>query len=478
MDLVLQHIENKERQPLHITRSSWLWAFAFLISMSLMGLNFPFGYLFVLIILINRYLNNRYDFLIQITLLCGRYSLIGEEDLPIKLEDVALLVSILGIFIYRKSVLLKKITLAMILYFIALILIACTSEETLMVQIRRMRNYMMIIYLFIPLLAFADKQFEIHEFFKKIFAYTLIICAFYALDGFVLNGYILIPNSFIAEGNLPSTFYSIQWREFPRKYPPGLYIMALCLIPLIKYYKLSWKQWILVLLALAATRTMSVIVGLLFAYGCFQGHFKKMLKYIVVAVISVILLYHVDVALGGFLRIQSTFDQFVSLDIAQDEEDLSEFGSGRIAQIIPKYEVLYDLDREWLGFGFLHPELTKNPKFMIYNEFYVDKTNSWEVVTGIEIAPLQTIADIGYIGLIIQIMFYVSLYYFVRHLKYSIYFLSVLVLNFLFGLGGFAGFNQNDGLLLCALALGAVLLANKDSLKSNDEKIYKTNKIG
>lgn len=463
MDLVQQHKESIENQPLSISRRSWLWAFAFLLSMSMMGLNFPLGYIFVLIIVINRYVKDRYDFIIQITLLCGRYSLIGEEDLPVKLEDLALMVSILALFIYRKPPMLKKITIAMVLYFVALFLIASTSEEAMVVQIRRMRNYMMIIYLFVPLLAFADRKFEIHELFKKLFAYTLIICAFYALDGFVINGYVLVPNSYLPEGNLPSTYYSIQWREFPRKYPPGLYIMTLCLIPLIKYYRLNWKQWALVILALAATRTMSVIIGLLFAYGCFQGHFKKMLKYAIVAVVLMVMLYNIDSALGGFLRVQSTFDQFVSLDVAQDEEDMSEFGSGRFAQIFPKYEVLYDLDREWLGFGFLHPELTKNPKFMIYNELYVDKTNSWEVVTGIEIAPLQTIADIGYIGLAIQLLFYGYLYYIVRRLKYSIWFLSVLVVNFLFGLGGFAGFNQNDGLLLCALTLAATLLANKNN---------------
>ena len=463
MDLALQHNNSVEKQPLKLDRSSWLWALGFLFSMSLMGLNFPFGYIFVFLILVNRYINNRYDFIIQITLLCGRYSLIGEEDFPVKFEDVALLISILGLFIYRKPPMLKKITIAMMLYFVALVLIASTSDESMAVQFRRMRNYMMMIYLFIPLLVFSGQKFEIHELFKKLFAYTLIICAFYALDGFILNGYVLIPNSFSGEGHEPSTFYSIHWRELPRKYPPGLYLMALCLIPLARHYKLNWKHWLLVIAALAAARTLSIILGLLLAYGIFQGHIKQMAKYAVIATISLIVLYHVDAATGSFMRIQSTFDQFTSLEAAQDEEDLSEFGSGRIAQILPKFEVLYDLDREWLGFGFLHPDLTKDPKFMIYNELYVDKTNSWEVVTGIEIAPLQTIADIGYIGLIIQLTFFGSIYYIVRRLKHSIWFLSVLVINFLFGLGGFAGFNQNDGLLLCALALAALLLANKDN---------------
>lgn len=162
--------------------------------------------------------------------------------------------------------------------------------------------------------------------------------------------------------------------------------------------------------------------------------------------------------MGGFLRIQSTFDQFVALDVAQDEEDISEFGSGRIAQMIPKFEVLYDLDREWLGFGFLHPELTTNPKYMIYNEFYIDKTNSWEVVTGVEITQLQTVLDIGYIGFLCQLIFYLYLYYIIRHFRMAKYYLTVLVIISLWGLGGFAGLNTELGVLFLALSLAAIVL--------------------
>ncbi len=467
-----------ERQSFSLSREEWGWAFAFLISMSMTGLNFPLGYIALPVILINRYLKDRYDFIIQLSLLFGGYAFIGQEDFPLKMEDVALLISFLGVFIYRKTPEMKKITLAMLLYTLAIVLIAKTSEEAMSVQIRRMRSYLMFFYVFIPLMAFSGRDFDIQIFFRKIIAYTLIICAFYAIDGFILNGFILIPNSFVGEGLAPSTFYAPFFYPFPRKYPPGLFLMALCIIPVTRYYKLSVKQWLLVVSAFAAARTLSVIGGLLISYGIFQGQLKRMIKFGVLAVIGITAIYHIDASTGSFLRVQSTIDQFIALDVAEDEEDLAEFGTGRIAQTLPKMELLYDLHREWLGFGFLHPELTTNPKFWIHNELYVDVTQAEEVATGVEIAALQTILDIGYIGLIIQTVFFLYLYYVIRRFKYSMVYVSTLVVNLIFGVGGFAGLNHPHGLILVALSLAVVILSNKTEQPILTEKIVTKNYSG
>lgn len=460
------NIVKPEKQKLVIPRQDWMVALVFLLSMSMTGLQFPLGYLLLAVILINRFIKDRYDFLIQITLFFGGYALIGEEDFPVKPEDIALGISVIGMMIYKKSPLLRKIMVAMLLYALALVLIAKTSDEAMSVQVRRMRTYLMIFYVFVPLLVFSGRSFDIRYFFKKLFPYTLVICCFYIIDGYILGGYVLLPNTHIWNSDAISSFNNLICAPlsgyFPRKYPPGLYLMSLCLFPVMKYYRLNWRYWVLILLAFSASRTLTVIGGLLIAYGIFQGHIKKMLKYSLFAVIAVSLVYFVDKSTGGFLRVQSTIDQFTSLEVAQDDEDLSEFASGRIGQTIPKFEVLYSLDREWLGFGFLHPELTKNPKYWIDNEFYSDISRSEEVVTGVEIAPLQVILDVGYIGLIIHLALFIYIYILIRRLRYSMFYLSTLVVNFIFGLGGFAGLHQPHGELLVALSLAAVFLANKN----------------
>ena len=452
---------NEAKEQLSISRQEWGWTLLFLLSMSMVGLSFPLGYVGLIIVLLNRFIKDRYDFVICFTILTGRYALVGDEDLPFKPMDLAFVISVIGFFVYKKSPIVKKIMVAMLLYALVLFMLAKTSDERMSVQFMRMRYYLMIFYVFVPLMAFSGRDFYIKIFFKKLFPYILILSAFYIIDGFILNGYVLIPNSY-TWANEKSIFYSLLWNplstNFPRKYPQGLFILCMCLFPIMKYYKLSVKQWIVIGLALATTRTMTFIFGIIFAYVVFQGHLKAVMKYLVGALIAVVVLYYIDGAMGGFLRIQSTFDQFVALDVAQDEEDISEFGSGRIAQMIPKFEVLYDLDREWLGFGFLHPELTTNPKYMIYNEFYIDKTNSWEVVTGVEITQLQTVLDIGYIGFLCQLIFYLYLYYIIRHFRMAKYYLTVLVIISLWGLGGFAGLNTELGVLFLALSLAAIVL--------------------
>lgn len=452
------------KQLLSITRHEWWWPLMFLLSMSLTGLNFPLGYLGIIVVLVNRFLNDRYDFIICVTLLFGGYALVSDEDFPIKLQDIALLISVVGIFIYKKTPELKKVTLLLFAYALVLVLIAKTSDETMAIQLRRLRGYLMIAYFFIPLMAFSGREFDVRYFFKRLMIFALIICWFYIIDGFILNGWVLLPDA-SNQYDYSSTFTNLIWYPlqftFPRKYPPGLYILALCLLPVMKYYKLSRNQWIVVLLAFAATRTLSIIGGLLIAYVIFQGHFKQVAKYFVIASVVVVSMYFVDRATGSFLRIQSTIDQFISLDAVQDEEDLAEFGSGRMSQIIPKMEVLYDLDREWLGLGFLHPELTTNPKYWIKNELYTDVTKSEEVATAVEVSAIQTILDVGYIGLILQTLFYVGIYYVIRRLKYAKYYLMAFVVISIFGIGGFAGVTTHHGLLLVGLSLAVVFLANK-----------------
>lgn len=463
-----------EKQYLNLTRKEWLMPLLFLLSMSLMGLMFPLGYLFVPFILISRYRKDKYDFIIMLTLFLGGYGLIGERNLPFKTEDVALLVSFITIFVYRKNGILTKALAAFFLYVLAIFLIAKCSDESMLVQIRTMRNYWGFVYFMVPLLVFANQKFDIKIFFRKLFPYVLILCSFYVIDGFILCGHILLPNTYIWGENAVSTFYSPIMHPFSfhiaRKYPPGLYLMTLCVLPICKYYKLTKYQWAVVLLALAASQTFTVISGFIVCYVLMQGKAKQLTKYLLMALVAIFCLYFVDGTLPtskenneSTLRIKSSIDQFTALYNATDDEDISEFGSGRFAQVMPKFELMYNMHKEWVGLGFLHAELTKRSKYQITNEYYFDNTRSDEVATGIEIIPLQVIISIGYIGLLIHVLFFAYTYFLVRRLEYSNIYLSVLLIFSWFGLGGFSGLILFPSLALVGLTFAVVLLHNKSN---------------
>jgi hypothetical protein len=466
-----------EKQYLNLTRQEWLTPVLFLLSMSLMGLMFPLGYLFVPIFLISRYRKDKYDFIIMLTLFLGGYGLLGERNIPFKTEDLALLVSFVSIFIYRKNGVMMKALVAFFLYVLAVFWIATCSDERMAVQIRTMRNYWGFIYFMVPLVVFANEKFDIKIFFRKLFPYVLTICSFYVIDGFILCGHILLPNTHIWGENVMSTFYSPILHplsfHIARIYPPGLYLMTLCILPICKYYKLTKGQWAIVLLALAASQTFTVISGFIGCYVLMQGKAKQLLKYLLLALVAFVLLYFVDSALPvskdnreSTLRIKSSIDQFTALYNAADDEDLSEFASGRFAQVMPKFELMYNMHKEWVGLGFLHADLTKMAKYQITNEYYFDNTQSDEVATGIEIIPLQVIISIGYIGLLIHILFFAYTYYLVRKMEYSKLYLSVLLAFSWFGLGGFSGLILFPGLALAGLTFAVVLLNDK-SKESN-----------
>ena len=78
-----------------------------------------------------------------------------------------------------------------------------------------------------------------------------------------------------------------------------------------------------------------------------------------------------------------------------------------------------------------------------------------------EIAPVNLFLQLGFIGLAIHIIFIIALCRLVRNMKYGKYFINVMVIMIWFGLSGFASFCYSAGILICALAYAAVLLANK-----------------
>lgn len=455
------------RVSLSIARSEWAWALAFMLGMSMCGLRFPLGYVIVLVVLLNRFVCDRYDFLMQLTILFGRYALIDNDTFGVKPEDVALLLAGISLVVCRRTPAMNRVLIMTLLYFAGIFLIASTSEELMSVQIRTMRARWGIVYFMVPVLLFAGRSFDIKEMMRHIFPYLIIMAAFYALDGFVVNGWVFLPFGMIGSDDMQlSTFLHPLCHpfsfEFPRMYSQGLFVMALGIFPLVHYYKLSKWQWALVILAFLASRTMTVVAGFVITYAIFRGYGKKVLLYAALGVMALPLIYYVDRGTGGFMRVQSTIDQFLTLGEGIDEDDMANFASGRGAQVLPKLEALYDQDREWLGFGFLHPEYTKKAKFIIDNDLYIDSTKGQEVVTAVEVAPIQTVLDMGYIGFILQLTFYFGLYYLIRHMKYSKYYLSVLVCIFIFGISGYSGLNAPDGLILLGFSLGCVLLADKN----------------
>ncbi len=461
---------NIERKPLDLCWSDYKWPLLFLLSMSMMGLRFPLGYLLVPIILISRFRADRYDFMIMITLFFGGYGLIGETTLPVKTSDIALAVSVFGVIVFKKSPLVKKMLGLLLCYAVILVFLATFSEESMMIQIRTIRGYLFFIYFIVPLMIFAGRRFDIISFFGHLAPYLIIICCFYVIDGFIISGHILLPNVHIWEDHFSyfysPTIYGIGF--FPRIYPQAMFILLLGMYPFARVYKLGGFHWVVMILALCATRTFSIISGLIATYVMSMPNFKKVIKYGIFGVLFIGFLYVIDIFLPknaetgeSTMRIYSSLQQVFNVGNIQDDEDLAELGTGRMAQALPKLELVSEMNKEAVGLGFLHEELTTNPKYIIDNLYYTDTSRSEEVATGVEIEPVQVYLSCGYIGLTVHLLFLFLTYLFIKKYRYSYYYLSVLFGFFWIGLAGFAPLNSHLGLILCSLAFSVVVLDEK-----------------
>ena len=78
---------------------------------------------------------------------------------------------------------------------------------------------------------------------------------------------------------------------------------------------------------------------------------------------------------------------------------------------------------------------------------------------------VDVLLNIGWIGLIAHILYFVALWWVVRPLRYSGYFTSVMCFFVIMGIAGFSGLVFITGLALVGLSLGVVICVNKPDLK-------------
>lgn len=460
------------RQKLDLGWSDFKWPLMFMLSMSMMGLTFPLGYLFVPLILINRFRNDRYDFVIMLMIFLGGYGLLAPDSLGIKLEDISFFISVALLIFYRKRGIVRKTFFLLIAYCSTIFILSLFSDETLVIQIRLMRYYFLFSCFIIPIACFSNHEFDIMVFFRKLMPFILLLCIFYAVDGFILCGHILMPRTPTWEPYL-SYFYSpiIYWfPHFVRKYPHGLILLALAIYPIAKFYKLPLWQWVVILAACASTQTFTVISGFIVGAVVCVSNGKRVILYIVGALGFLTALYFIDGMLPtkvkdgydeSFFRVKSSIDQFFDLAEAVDDEDVSEFASGRMAQAMPKMELVSNYNKELTGLGFLHPQLTTNTKYIIDNEYYIGVDYTLEVATGIETEVLQVYVTIGILGLLAYLIFFSATYLIIRKYKYSRYYLSVLVMVFWFGMGAYGGLTVGSGLVMVSFTFAIVVMQQK-----------------
>ncbi len=454
-----------------IERSDWQIALCFMLCCVLTGLHIYPAALGIVAMLFWAFRREPYHFVIMALLFTGGYGLMNEGVLRIKIADIALMASV-GLFVvFRKPPIVRKTIWLWLAYFAVLFAISLKSDELLKIQFITMRHYLMFAFFIIPIVAFIRRPFRLIAFWDKLLPYCIIASVFYILDAFVLDGNILMPG--LSKGN--------PWHITPlsgyitRNYPPGIYILAFLLYPLARGILSlpKWMWWILII-ALLSTQTFSVIVAYGATFILFRGGFVQLCKYSLAGILVLVAAYFIDGFLptrytetGGYmsaLRIKSSVDQFIDLMDYVDEEDLASFGSGRMAQVLPKVSLVTEEGRQLTGLGFLHSDLNTVKRYEITNELYVDASLSEEVAAEVEVVAVQIYINAGWIGLAAHMVFLFMLWWFIRRLPDNSFFLSIMFCCIIMGIGGFGSLVHTQGLCLLATAYSAIILYGRNRL--------------
>lgn len=444
----------------------------FMFCCSLFGLHFYPAVLIIVAMIFHAYRKDRYNCAIMVTLFLGGFGLTRLDILPVKLYDIGLMLSVFAILVLKKSKVERKILFCCLAYIALIIYISTFSQEKFSIQITIMRQYFSVISVFVPLMIFANHQFDVMLFFRKLMVFVLIMCAFYVVDAFILKGWFLLPGT---HSYAASYFYSPNIAPFSltpvRKYPQGLIFIALAIVPIMRYFTLKKWQILLIFIAVICTRTFSLMAGIGVCMILFQSSRWRILKFGVIGVAALSALYIIDsylpitvneVGVESTLRIKSSLDQFVALKNATDDVDVAEFGSGRMSQAMPILELIDMQDSQWTGLGFLHPEHTKITNLIIWNEYFSDVTQAERVATDVEIVQMQVFIHMGWAGVILQTVFFLTMCLLIWRMKYRAYYYCVLVFCFILGLAGFSSVNTYTGGSMLGLALAVVILAQKE----------------
>lgn len=458
----------------------WPYAVGFMLSMSALGLRFYPALLVIALLMAQSWRNSRYDFVIQLMLLLGGYGFISSSITGINLGQIGFLLGLIFAIIMRKTVPVKKIVAYIAAYFVIMWCLALYDDESIRHQWSTINIFAEVIFFTVPLSIFASRRFDYNHFVRAVFPYAMTACVFYILDAFIFSGWVLVPN--VHSWGSVSAFYDLVWYPLSgiivRKYPPGLYILTLLIVPVARQYRLKWWQWAVIILAILSTQTASFISGMVLIFALVQGGVIKTLKYLAIVLIAGTGLYFVDDSMGYYdneygyynspLRISSTVRQFTELmDVADnvnaDAEDIADFGSGRVAQMVPALEYIEKMGYEWHGLGFLNNKRTDVAAYQIENEFFKDQEQSATSIGAIEVTVLRVFVYGGYIGLLAHILLYVLLYLIVRRMPHSGYFLCVMCAFVWFGLGGFEGLATQMSLTMVAVALTVPLLCAREN---------------
>ncbi len=439
----------------------------FLLCMTAVGLKFYPALAVMFGIMAASWRRDRYSFLVQLMIAYGGF--LFYEGPTLSRTIFMLPVALFGFIMVKKTPMIKKALWAETFYFAALCIVAWKSLEPISHQIPVMSNFLTFCFFVIPLMIFSGREFSFEKFFRTLFPYTILVCVFYCLDYFIFSGFVMLP---FAHGS-QSVFWDLDARPFHFLFRRincfGLYLLVPLIFPVSRGWKLPKWCWLVVVGALAASQTFTLITGLIFGFIISQGSARQYFKYILIGTGFFVALYAIDLGLAGGnimvekspMRVVSQVNQIIGFGNIQDEEDLARAGSDRMAQALPKLELIDELDMEMFGFGFLHPEHTTNDLFYIHNPFYIDVSQADELATGVEITAIQLYLNMGIFGVVCHVLWLWFLWMIVRKKPMAKYFLCVVAVFLWLGIGGYSGMIQQSGQLIASVVFAGILLRDE-----------------
>lgn len=447
--------------------------FWFIFSCILIGLNIPLlGHFMLAAALIYSYNHDKYHFSLQLLICSWGFGFFEPSKLFfgfVKAPDVFLVIIIMLLIFYKyKNTVEKKVfrSFIMLIFCLVAIMLYNSDQELFSSQLLIARNYLGLFFALVPMTIFAKDKFDIERQFIVALPYCIVVMVFVVLQTLFFSHFILTPSYIVSSSHLSNPSFidllnfhltlKFPWQsEYVRFYPNPCFILIFFITARhFSKLRISFRRYILFVFAIFLTLTRTLWMATIAVFS--NKEKVKLSKIVLYLSLVVMLLYvgqNIEERYGLNLRIGDLVEQISGVE-SFDISTMASLGTGRVAQFIPGYLEMKDKGKFALGLGFIHPEYSQKRNYdpsLFGKEFFIG---------AVEITQLQSIVDVGLIGLLLIHLLIILPYFYLRTVtKYSVHIKEVLIYFFFLGLGGFGGYNSFYSLSIIGFYYGIVLLS-------------------
>jgi hypothetical protein len=427
---------------------------AYMFSMSLIGLDFYFAFIPLIILFFVVASQSKEDLIISVFILTFNFGLVSQQKIFLGLKSFDVLIPIILItYLFKNKFIIEneqaKIIKPYLIFLAINFLIQIISPDNLISKIAGFRYFLGFLFFLVPFLVYKKKEFNFNNLIVRFTEYWVIFGIFIVLQAIIIKQPFLITY-------MNKDLISPVKADFILRVYPVPFAFIIFYLYTLHYNKIKPLFLIITLLALLGSLNRSLWFAVLF-FTLIRSGLKLKVRLLTLLISFFLLLIYIEAFYNYNFRIFDLYYQFSDFYNLKSTSTLNNLGTGRLLQAINPINIFLQRGNIFFGTGFLSAEKSTvdwyfSNLFIGYNRF----------ITEIEISQVSYFISGGIIGFANLFWLFIKIWRIIKSYLKSDLFLKSLVFIFIIQFGGFYSFQSSETWGLLGLILGIIVKEGKD----------------